>query len=75
MKNRKDKNKEKRERFLRIKANRLINVDVSFSKLSKIANKEHYFYTEEDVNTLFNELDDKLQSLKNQFTFTKWEKI
>lgn len=71
MKNRKDKNKEKRERFLRIKANRLINVDVSFSKLSKIANKEHYFYTEEDVNTLFNELDDKLQSLKNQFTFTK----
>ena len=71
MKNRKDKNKEKRERFLRIKANRLINVDVSFSKLSKIANKEHYFYTDEDVNTLFNELDDKLQSLKNQFTFTK----
>lgn len=71
MRNRKDKNKEKRERFLRIKANRLLNVDVSFSKLSKIANKEHYFYTEEDVTILFNELDDKLQSLKNQFTFTK----
>ena len=68
MKKRIDKNKEKRERFLRIKANRLLNVDVSFSKLSKIANKEHYFYTEEDVNILFNELDSKVQSLKNQFT-------
>jgi hypothetical protein len=71
MRKKKDKNKEKRERFLRIKANRLLNVDVSFSKLSKIANKEHYFYTEEDVNILFNELDNKLQSLKNQFTITK----
>jgi hypothetical protein len=46
----------------------LLNVDVSFSKLSKIANKEHYFYTEEDVNILFNELDNKVQSLKNHFT-------
>jgi hypothetical protein len=68
MKKRIDKNKEKRERFLRIKANRLLNVDVSFSKLSKIANKEHYFYTDEDINVLFNELENKLQSLKNHFT-------
>jgi hypothetical protein len=71
MRKTKDKNKEKQERFLRIKANRMLNVDVSFSKLSKIANKEHYFYTEEDVNILFNELENKLQSLKNQFTITK----
>lgn len=68
MKNKKDKNKEKRERFLRIKANRLLNVDVSFSKLSKISNKEHYSYTDEDINILFNELDNKVQSLKNHFT-------
>ena len=68
MKKRIDKNKENRERFLRIKANRLLNVDVSFSKLSKIANKEHYFYTDEDINVLFNELENKLQSLKNHFT-------
>jgi hypothetical protein len=68
MRKTKDKNKEKQERFLRIKANRMLNVDVSFSKLSKIANKEHYSYTEEDVNILFNELDNKLQSLKNHFT-------
>jgi hypothetical protein len=67
MRKTKDKNKEKQERFLRIKANRMLNVDVSFSKLSKIANKEHYSYTDEDVNILFDELDNKVQSLKKHF--------
>lgn len=57
----------KRERFLRIKGTRILNLQVALARVGKLANKEHFYLTEQDKEELFREIDKQVQETKNLF--------
>lgn len=57
----------KRDRFLRIKGTRLLNLQVAFVRIGKLANKEYFFLNKQDKEELFSEIDKQVQQTKNLF--------
>lgn len=57
----------KRDRFLRIKGTRLLNLQVALVRVGKLANKEHFELTKQDKEELFTEIDKQVQETKNLF--------
>jgi hypothetical protein len=57
----------KRERFLRIKGTRLLNLQVALLRVGKLSNKEHFEISENDKIELFSEIDKQVEETKKLF--------
>lgn len=57
----------KRERFVRLVTIRTNSVLERLRVLGHCANKSAYFYNDQDVEKVFNEIDEQLQDVKAKF--------
>ncbi|MCQ2978202.1 MAG: hypothetical protein MJ245_00185 [Clostridia bacterium] len=64
-------NETKNEKFMRLaefRVNKLMN---AIASLDKLHNKSSYEYTEEQVNMMFNSIEEQLNQVKSNFTASK----
>ena len=67
-----NKNREqKTERFKRLATRRTNIVLKRLKVLGNCSNRSAYFYTEEDVNKIFSEIERKIREIKAKFHFSK----
>ena len=57
----------KRDRFKRIATRRMQNVLTEINRLINCSNKNHYEYTEKDIQKMLKKLNEKIFELKNAF--------
>ena len=62
---------QKRERFKRLAVYRTNEVLRRLKVLGNCANRSAYYYSEEDVNKIFSEIERKTKEIKAQFHFPK----
>lgn len=60
-------NESKRDRFVRIVERRVNIILNNLDSLAKCANKKNYEYTDDDVKTIFGEIDKKTKEIKAIF--------
>ncbi len=60
-------NEDKHEKFKRIVSKRVNELINKIDILGNCSNKSNYYYTEEDVNKIFNAIEQKLRETKSQF--------
>ena len=60
-------NESKRDRFVRIVERRVNLIINNLDSLGKCANKKNYEYTDDDVKTIFGEIDKKTKEIKAIF--------
>lgn len=67
-----NKNREqKTERFKRLATRRTNIVLKRLKVLGNCSNRSAYFYTEEDVNKIFSEIERQVREIKSKFHFPK----
>ncbi|MGJ0358008.1 hypothetical protein [Aliarcobacter butzleri] len=64
-------NEDKHEKFKRIVSKRVNELINKIDILGNCSNKSNYYYTEEDVNKIFNAIEQKLRETKSQFKIKK----
>ncbi|MCT7464778.1 hypothetical protein N5S72_09985 [Aliarcobacter cryaerophilus] len=64
-------NEDKHEKFKRIVSKRVNELINKIDILGNCSNKSNYYYTEEDVNKIFNAIELKLRETKSQFKIKK----
>lgn len=64
-------NETKNEKFMRLAEYRVNKLMTAISSLDKLHNKSSYDYTEEQVNMMFNSIEEQLAQVKANFSATK----
>ena len=69
-----DPNESKNEKFIRIAESRMTKLLSWIRKLDNLSNKGNYEYTDEQVEQMFNALDEELREVKSHFLKSGKEK-
>ena len=64
-------NEKKHARFVRVATQRVNQIVADFEKLGNCASKVSYDYTDAEVEQIFNELENQMAILKDQFAGKK----